>query len=67
MTVLQLETCSTNPKRIIIVSFRYLINRIIAVSQRFNIFRYIKPKTYLNLGLKYLQIIIMRQYTVKPA
>ena len=46
----QLLFCSRNPKRIIIVSSRYLIYSIIAISQsqRFNLFCCIKPKTYLH-------------------
>ena len=42
------KICSRNPKRIIIVSSRYLISSIMAFCQRFNFFRFIKPKTYLN-------------------
>ena len=40
--------CCWNPKPIIIVSSRYLICYIIAISQRFNLFCCVKTKTYLN-------------------
>ena len=40
--------CSRNPKHIIIVSCRFLICSIIAISQRFNLFCCIKPTTYFN-------------------
>ena len=45
------NTCSKlfrNPKRIIIASSRYLVCYIIAIPQIFNLFRFVKTKTYLN-------------------
>ena len=44
----QLLFFSKNLKRVIIVLYCHLICSIIAISQRFYLFRFTKPKTYLN-------------------